>query len=97
MTAPTAFTRRTGRIERRSLHQKRTSQSDCDHEFKRQKLDPIQGSSQNSSSAVMSDEEVLLLPSDECPAEASDSEVSEFIGCTLFFLHEGLTFGMIAI
>jgi len=45
----------------------------------------------------MSSEEVLLLPSDECPAEASDSEVSEFFDFTLFLLHEELIFGTIAL
>ena len=71
-------------MERKSLHQKRRGQSDCDHECKRPNFDPIHGSRQNSSSVVMSSEKVLLLPSDGCPAEASDSEVSEFFGCTLF-------------
>jgi len=84
-------------MERKRLHQKRRNQSDCDHECKRLRLDPKQGSRQNSSSVVMSSEEVLLLPSDECPAEASDSEVSEFFDFTLFLPHEELTFGTIAL
>jgi len=77
----------TWHIERRSLRQKRTRQPDCDSGFKQPKLDPIYGSRQNrasSSSVGMSNEEVSFVPSDEWPAEAGDSEVSELCCPALF-------------
>ena len=72
-------------IERRSLHQKRTRQPDCDSGFKQPRLDPIYGSRQNRASSSSSDEEVSFVPSDEWPAEAGDSEVSELVACSFMY------------
>ena len=80
-------------IERRSLHQKRTRQSDCDSGIKQPRLDPIYGSRQNrtsSSSVGVSNEEVSFVPSAEWPAEACDSEVSELVACSFYVMFVAL-------